>query len=149
MAKTAFTIDTNKWPEDLDIKPHNRWYPDIPMVETFKPGDEFRVECYDWTGGQIANDNSADDIRDVDLSNRISARALPGECPTCGRTASRVLKAPFLNTMAKNRRIAHQHNERSANEPRVENQPVGVPMHQGHNVGRHRHPPSRPWMIGH
>ncbi len=68
MAKTAFHIDTGKPPEDLDLKPHNRWHPDIPFVETFKPGDEFRVECYDWTGGQIANDNSANDIRDVDLS---------------------------------------------------------------------------------
>ncbi len=26
------------------------------------------VECYDWTGGQIKNDDSADDVRDVDLS---------------------------------------------------------------------------------
>lgn len=68
MAKTAFSIDTGKWPEDIATKPHNRWHPDIPMVETFKPGDEFRVECYDWTGGQITNDNSANDIRDVDLS---------------------------------------------------------------------------------
>ncbi len=68
MTKTAFSIDTGKWPEELDLKPHNRWHPDIPFVETFKPGDEFRVECYDWTGGQIANDNSANDIRDVDLS---------------------------------------------------------------------------------
>ena len=68
MAETAFTVDTSKWPEDLNIKPHNRWHPDIPMVETFKPGDEFRVECYDWTGGQIANDDNANDIRDVDLS---------------------------------------------------------------------------------
>lgn len=23
------------------------------MVETFKPGEVLRVECYDWTGGQI------------------------------------------------------------------------------------------------
>ena len=30
----------------------------------FKPGDEFRVECYDWTGGQIKNDDSATDIKD-------------------------------------------------------------------------------------
>ena len=55
-------------PEQHGIKTHNRWHPDIPFVETFKPGDEFRVECFDWTGGQIANDNSANDIRDVDLS---------------------------------------------------------------------------------
>ena len=38
------------------------------MVETFKPGAEFRVECFDWTGGQISNDDSANDVRDVDLT---------------------------------------------------------------------------------
>ena len=38
---------------------HNRWHPDIPMVATVNPGDEFRVECVDWTGGQIKNDDSA------------------------------------------------------------------------------------------
>ena len=38
------------------------------MVETYKPGAEFRVECFDWTGGQIAPDNSANDVRDVDLT---------------------------------------------------------------------------------
>ncbi len=68
MPRTVFNIDIRKPPEQHDIKTHNRWHPDIPFVETFKPGDEFRVECFDWTGGQIANDNSANDIRDVDLS---------------------------------------------------------------------------------
>ena len=43
MAKTVFKIDLNKAPEDQAIKTHNRWHPDLPMVETFKPGDEFRV----------------------------------------------------------------------------------------------------------
>jgi len=47
---------------------HNRWHPDIPMVAMVKPGDEFRVECIDWTGGQIENNDSANDIRDVDLT---------------------------------------------------------------------------------
>ena len=68
MAKTVFRAEMNKWPEEQDVKTHNRWHHDIPIVETFKPGDEFRVECYDWTGGQIKNDDSANDIRDVDLS---------------------------------------------------------------------------------
>jgi len=68
MAKNAFRVEIGTWPEDQAVKTHNRWHPDIPIVEWFKPGDEFRVECYDWTGGQIANDNSANDIRDVDLS---------------------------------------------------------------------------------
>jgi formamidase len=68
MAKTVFKIDVNKAPESQAVKTHNRWHPDLPMVETFKPGSEFRVECYDWTGGQIHNDDSANDIRDVDLT---------------------------------------------------------------------------------
>lgn len=68
MPKTAFKVDLGKRPEDQSTKTHNRWHPDIPIVETFKPGSEFRVECYDWTGGQIKNDDSANDIRDVDLT---------------------------------------------------------------------------------
>jgi formamidase len=66
--RTAFKAEMDKWPEEQAIKTHNRWHPEVPFVETFKPGDKFRVECYDWTGGQIKNDNSANDIRDVDLS---------------------------------------------------------------------------------
>jgi formamidase len=31
------------------------------------PGAVFRVECLDWTGGQIGNNDNANDIRDVDL----------------------------------------------------------------------------------
>jgi formamidase len=59
---------------DLDSSPyendsvHNRWHPDIPMVATVKPGDDFIVECFDWTGGAIKNDDSAADVRDVDLT---------------------------------------------------------------------------------
>ena len=68
MPKTVFSVDLNKAPEDHAIKTHNRWHPDIPMVEMFKPGDVFRVECHDWTGGQIGNNDSANDVRDVDLT---------------------------------------------------------------------------------
>ncbi|MEP9374833.1 formamidase [Mesorhizobium sp. KR1-2] len=68
MPKTAFKVDLSKAPEQAELKTHNRWHSDIPMVETFRPGDEFRVECYDWTGGQIDNNDSANDVRDVDLT---------------------------------------------------------------------------------
>jgi formamidase len=47
---------------------HNRWHPDIPMVAWVKPGSEFRVECIDWTGGQIKDDDSATDVKVVDLT---------------------------------------------------------------------------------
>jgi formamidase len=65
--KTLVKLDLDKKPWEQDGQIHNRWHPDIPMIAMVKPGDEFRVECMDWTGGQIKNDDSADDIRDVDL----------------------------------------------------------------------------------
>ena len=36
-------------------------------IATVNPGDDFIVECMDWTGGQIKNDDSAADVRDVVL----------------------------------------------------------------------------------
>ncbi len=68
MPKTLIKVDINKSPEEQSDVLHNRWHPDIPMVEMVKPGDEFRVECIDWTGGQIVNDDKANDIHDVDLT---------------------------------------------------------------------------------
>lgn len=47
---------------------HNRWHPDIPAAASIDQGKVFRVECIDWTGGQIKNDDSADDIKDADFS---------------------------------------------------------------------------------
>jgi formamidase len=67
MTDTLIKIDLGSSPYDNDCI-HNRWHPDIPMVATVKPGDDFVVECFDWTGGQIKNDDSAADVRDVDLS---------------------------------------------------------------------------------
>lgn len=67
MAKTLIKIDINQSPyENENI--HNRWHPDIPMAVSVKPGDDFIVECYEWTGGQIQNNDSAEDVRDVDLT---------------------------------------------------------------------------------
>ncbi|WP_221801611.1 formamidase [Oceanobacter mangrovi] len=67
MTDTIIKIDLNQSAYDNDCV-HNRWHPDIPMVATVKPGDDFIVECYDWTGGQIKNNDDAADIRDVDLT---------------------------------------------------------------------------------
>jgi formamidase len=67
MPNTLIKIDLNTPPEHQEVI-HNRWHPDLPMVAWVKPGDEFRVECVDWTGGQISNDDSANDVRDVDLT---------------------------------------------------------------------------------
>jgi formamidase len=66
--KTLVKLDLDKKPWEQEGQIHNRWHPDIPMIAMVKPGDEFRVECMDWTGGQIGNNDSADDVRDVDLT---------------------------------------------------------------------------------
>ena len=67
MPKTLIKIDLSKSPYKNPTI-HNRWHPDIPMVAWVKPGDDFIVETYDWTGGFIKNNDSADDVRDIDLS---------------------------------------------------------------------------------
>ncbi len=66
--KTLIKVDVKKAPNEQGGVIHNRWHPDLPMVAMVKPGDEFRVECIDWTGAQINNDDTANDIRDVDLT---------------------------------------------------------------------------------
>ncbi|KAH6668675.1 formamidase [Plectosphaerella plurivora] len=47
---------------------HNRWHPDIPSITTIKDGETVKIECVDWTGGQIGNNDSADDVLSVDLT---------------------------------------------------------------------------------
>ncbi|GAM85737.1 hypothetical protein ANO11243_037450 [Dothideomycetidae sp. 11243] len=47
---------------------HNRWHPDIPSIGTIKNGEVVKIECVDWTGGQIGNNDSADDVYNVDLT---------------------------------------------------------------------------------
>jgi len=67
MPETIIEVDLKASPYDNE-KIHNRWHPDIPMVATVKPGDDFIVECVDWTGGQIKDNDDASDVRDVDLT---------------------------------------------------------------------------------
>lgn len=47
---------------------HNRWHPEIPAVAEVSEGELFRVETVDWTGGQVGDNDSADDIKYVDLT---------------------------------------------------------------------------------
>ncbi len=67
MPDVAFQIDYSRSMFDQDVPGHNRWHPDIPIASEVSPGDEFRVECLDWTDGQVVNDDSANDIRDMAL----------------------------------------------------------------------------------
>ncbi|MEX0849667.1 MAG: formamidase [Candidatus Dependentiae bacterium] len=67
MLKKIISVNVNKSPLDQPTPLHNRWHPDIPAVAHVKPGDAFRIECLDWTGGQIKDNDCANDIRDVEL----------------------------------------------------------------------------------
>lgn len=68
MPNAVFSVDQSKSMRDQVAPGHNRWHPDVPVAAMVKPGDEFRVECREWTDGQIGNNDSANDVRDVDLS---------------------------------------------------------------------------------
>ncbi|EER25602.1 hypothetical protein D8B26_000083 [Coccidioides posadasii str. Silveira] len=65
--RTAMHVDRNK-PAAEQPGVHNRWHPDIPAAATIKNGETVKIECLDWTGGQIKNNDSADDVRDIDLT---------------------------------------------------------------------------------
>lgn len=67
-AKPLISVDLNRSATNQLIPLHNRWHPDIPSVSSVRCGDVFRVECVDWTGGQIGNNDSADDVKNVDLT---------------------------------------------------------------------------------
>ena len=68
MPETLFKVDLNKPKTEQEVLGHNRWHPDIPPVAAVNPGTVFRMECKDWTDGQIKNSDSANDVRDIDLS---------------------------------------------------------------------------------
>ena len=68
MPKTIISVDPKKEPWAQDIPLHNRWHPDIPPVAKVEQGEKFRVECVDWTGGQIKDNDCSDDVKNVDLS---------------------------------------------------------------------------------
>ena len=67
MADTLIKVDLTQ-PAPRNPLVHNRWHPDIPIAVWVKPGDDFILETYDWTGGYIKNNDSADDVRDIDLT---------------------------------------------------------------------------------
>ena len=88
------------------------------------------------------------------------------ECPGCDTPSSRAVTAPFLADMPENNRIAHQRNEKSADQPQVMNKKQmrrtgtargHVHTHSGgaehshhcHGNHNHQHHAGRPWMIGH
>ncbi len=93
MTETLIKVDLSKSPLENDMI-HNRWHPEIPMVAKVKPGDDFILECYDWTGGFIKNNDSADDVRDIDLS---TVHYLSGPIEVEGAEPGDLLVVDFLD----------------------------------------------------
>jgi formamidase len=69
MPDVVFSVDQARSMRDQAVPGHNRWHPDIPPAVAVRPGQSIRVECREWTDGQIGNNDSANDVRDVDLSH--------------------------------------------------------------------------------
>lgn len=65
--RTALKVDLDK-PAREQLGLHNRWHPEVPAVGTIANNEVVKIECLDWTGGQIGNNDSADDLRNVDLT---------------------------------------------------------------------------------
>lgn len=61
-------VDLKKKPWEQSLPLHNRWHPEIPAVAEVTTGKVFRVEMVDWTGGVVRDDDSADDVKFIDLS---------------------------------------------------------------------------------
>lgn len=70
MPETLFKVDLTKPMKEQAVPGHNRWHPDIPAAFAVNPDTSFRMECMDWTDGQIRNNDDPSDIRKVDL-NRV------------------------------------------------------------------------------
>lgn len=68
MPDVVFSVDQTKSMREQATPGHNRWHPDVPNAAMVKPGSEFRMECRDWTDCQIGNNDSANDVRDIDLT---------------------------------------------------------------------------------
>src|SRR5215203_5068718 len=68
MPEVVFSVDQSKSMADQAVPGHNRWHPDIPPAASVAPGSEFRVECREWTDAQLGNNDSSNDVRDVDLT---------------------------------------------------------------------------------
>lgn len=68
MPKTLFKVDLTKPMDQQELPGHNRWHPDIPAVVSVNPGEVFRIECKDWTDGQIKDNDDPSDVENVDLT---------------------------------------------------------------------------------
>ena len=67
MPETIYEVDVDAPVDEQPDPVVNRWHPDVPPAASIEPGEKVRIECLDWTGNQVVNDDSANDIRDMRL----------------------------------------------------------------------------------
>ncbi|UWG52221.1 Acetamidase/formamidase [Halalkaliarchaeum sp. AArc-CO] len=95
MPELKFEADQNRAPDEQPgANPHNRWHPDVPAAASVEPGDTFRLEMIDWTGGQIGNNDNANEIRDVELEQ---VHYLSGPVDVKGAEPGDLLKVELLD----------------------------------------------------
>ncbi|MDL5360824.1 formamidase [Halalkalicoccus sp. NIPERK01] len=101
MPETVIDVDVEAPVDEQPTAVHNRWHPDIPSVVTVDPGDRVRVECLDWTGGQITDDDNANEVRDVNLEE---VHYLSGPIEVAGAEPGDLLVMDILDIGALNER---------------------------------------------
>ncbi len=69
----------------------------------------------------------------------MSESDLDASCPSCGSASKRLIAMPFLPCVSRNVRIAHERNERSAEEPKVMRREELAAAHGEVRPHRHQH----------
>ncbi|ODM99834.1 Formamidase [Orchesella cincta] len=98
MVRTIIKADLSKKPQEMPGHNfHNRYHPDIPAVVEVKQDEVFKVECYDWSGGQCKNDDCVDDTYEWDLS---IGHVLSGPIAVEGAEPGDILEVELLDIQA-------------------------------------------------
>lgn len=91
--RTIISVDPHGKPlEQANI--HTRWHPEIPAVATVRESEVFNVECLDFTGNYIKNNDCADDVIDFCWDND---HHLSGPIAVEGAEPGDVLAVDILN----------------------------------------------------
>ncbi|HEX9871731.1 MAG TPA: acetamidase/formamidase family protein [Candidatus Tectomicrobia bacterium] len=112
-----------------------------------KPGAVLRVECDDWTGGQIKNGDSANDICETcgpfERRRSLNEAGDPMACPTCLAVAQRMYStlAHILTSAALRRGLEQQAEPKVVKRPTPNEPPPSQKLHQSAQ--------SRLWQLGH
>lgn len=95
MPEVHFEVDVDRPPDEQPgANPFNRWHPELEPAVSVDAGESARLECLEWTGGQIGNNDNANDVRDVDLTQ---VHYLSGPVEVRGAEPGDLLKVTLLD----------------------------------------------------